>query len=61
MSENPTDQGRAADDRTGEEPQLPDEKNTRSEPGKAADIETIPGEKPKDAPEEEGEDRFDAG
>lgn len=45
----------------------PDEEETLSareralRDGRAADVGAVPGEDPKDDPDEEGEDRFDAG
>ncbi|MCA5893991.1 hypothetical protein LEP48_11625 [Isoptericola sp. NEAU-Y5] len=60
MSENPT----------GDERTEPDEEQAEHAPqgsagsapdGEAADVGAIPGEQPRDDPDEEGEDRFDAG
>lgn len=63
MSEHPTEQNRADED----DPRRQAERERAAHDGgdggdgKAADVGAVPGEKPKDDPDEEGEDRFDAG
>ncbi|MFC8597418.1 MULTISPECIES: hypothetical protein [unclassified Isoptericola] len=57
MSEIPTDRERADED----DPRHQAERERAVHDGESADVETVPGEAPKDDPDEEGEDRFDAG
>ncbi|MFC7876630.1 hypothetical protein [Isoptericola sp. NPDC057391] len=57
MSEHPTERHRADED----DPRHQAERERAAHDGEAADVEAVPGDKPKDDPDEEGEDRFDAG
>jgi len=57
MSEHPTEPDRADED----DPRHQAERERAAHDGKAADVGAVPGEKPGDDPDEEGEDRFDAG
>jgi len=68
MTEHPTEQ--PTDDPTTEDRADRDDPRHQAEreravhdagDGSAADVEAVPGETPKDDPDEEGEDRFDAG
>ncbi|SKC41627.1 hypothetical protein [Krasilnikoviella flava] len=60
MSEHPTERDRPDED----DPRHQAERERAvhdGDAGQAADVGAVPGEKPKDDPDEEGEDRFDAG
>lgn len=57
MSENPTDQGRSPED----DPDRQAERERAVHDGEGDDVRTVPAEEQKDAPDDEGEDRFDAG
>ncbi|MEU2199216.1 hypothetical protein [Isoptericola sp. NPDC019482] len=59
MSEHPTEPNRAEEDDPRRQAER--ERAAHDSDGKAADVGAVPGEKPKDDPDEEGEDRFDAG
>lgn len=57
MSEHPTERPGTDED----DPRHQAERERAAHDGKAADVGAVPGEKPKDDPDEDGEDRFDAG
>ncbi|MEN5074038.1 hypothetical protein ABE437_09490 [Isoptericola cucumis] len=59
MSENPTGEDPTDEDRTSENVVTREEQERA--PGTPTGREAAPGEAPKDDPDEEGEDRFDAG
>lgn len=60
MSEHPTERVRAEEDDPRHQAERERAAHDRGD-GKAADVGAVPGEQPKDDPDEEGEDRFDAG
>ncbi|MEL7976381.1 hypothetical protein AAG589_10995 [Isoptericola sp. F-RaC21] len=57
MSDHPADRKRPDED----DPRRQADRERAVHDGRPADVEAVPGEKPKDDPDEEGEDRFDAG
>lgn len=57
MSENPTDQDRSPED----DPDRQAERERAVHDGEGDDVRTVPAEEQKDAPDDKGEDRFDAG
>ncbi|MFD6176581.1 MULTISPECIES: hypothetical protein [unclassified Isoptericola] len=67
MSENPAHQDRTDGEDRREDASRPDDPRRQAEreravhDGRAADVGAVPGEKPKDDPDAEGEERFDAG
>ncbi|WP_166848210.1 hypothetical protein [Isoptericola sp. BMS4] len=57
MSDDPNERARPDE----EDAQPLSERERALRDGRAADVGAVPGEDPKDDPDEEGEDRFDAG